>query len=125
MKTHPTEERHTGRHLATRLRKQVADTDRKLRLQVQALEDGVDAELVSARIAELRADRQAAEDALAEIPAVELEAEADDLTDQLRQASARSPAPGHRGVRPGDPLRQGRAPASRLAQLAGRLGKPR
>jgi hypothetical protein len=52
--------------------------------------------LVTARIAELRADRQTAEDALAEIRAVELEAEADelaerlakipDLTEQLREA---------------------------------------
>jgi hypothetical protein len=38
---------------------------RQLRLQIQALEDSIDGELVSARIAELRADRQAAEDALA------------------------------------------------------------
>jgi site-specific DNA recombinase len=97
IKAHRKDERRAGRQLAARLRQQIADADRKLRLQVQALEDGVDAELVTARIAELRADRQAAEDVLAEIPAVELEAEADelaerlakipDLTEQLRKAS--------------------------------------
>jgi hypothetical protein len=83
LKAHRNDERRVGRQRATRLRQEVADIDRKLRVQVQALEDGVDAELVMARIAELRVDRQAAEDALAEIPAVELEAEAEDLTERL------------------------------------------
>jgi hypothetical protein len=53
--------------LSTRLRQQIAELDRKVRAQVQALEKGIEPELVSERIAELRGERQALQDALAEI----------------------------------------------------------
>jgi len=39
---------------AAKVRQQLADTDRRLKVQVQALEDGIEPELVSARIQELR-----------------------------------------------------------------------
>jgi site-specific DNA recombinase len=50
-----------SRHLATRLRQQIADTERRIKLQVQALEDGIEPEIVGARIKELRTDRDAAQ----------------------------------------------------------------
>jgi hypothetical protein len=63
IKAHRKDERRAGRQLATRLRQQIADADRKLRLQVQALEDGVGAGFVSrgdaARIREIVRDRRA------------------------------------------------------------------
>jgi hypothetical protein len=64
-----------GKLLGTRLRQQVAEAERKIKVQVQALEDGIEPELVTARITELRADKQAAEDALAELDPQETETE--------------------------------------------------
>jgi hypothetical protein len=75
---------------------QVAEIDRKLKVQIQALEDGMDAELVSARIAELRTDKETFAAAPAEIGEEQIEQEDDylyeqlarlpDLTDALRTA---------------------------------------
>lgn len=51
--------------IATRLRDYIADAERRIKIQVQSLEDGVEAEVVTARIAELRADIAAAQADLA------------------------------------------------------------
>ncbi len=59
------------------------DADRKITLQVQALEDGIEPELVSARIAELRAARGDFETALAEIGTDALDDEDDYLSERL------------------------------------------
>jgi DNA repair exonuclease SbcCD ATPase subunit len=63
--------------------KQIAEPDRKIQAQVQALEKGIEPELVSERIAELRGEKQALEDAVAEIGAENQEAEDEELTAQL------------------------------------------
>ncbi len=72
-----------ARLAAARLREQIVSADRKIKLQIQALEDGIEPELVSERINELRTDKQAAEAALAEIGDDSLDAEADHLSAQL------------------------------------------
>ena len=74
----------------------MAEAERKIKVQVQALEDGIEPELVTARITELRADKQAAEDALAELDPDETETEnallqerlgcIPDLSQSLREA---------------------------------------
>jgi len=96
LRSHDRERRKAGQLLATRLRQQIADADRKIRIQVQALEDGIEPEIVSARIAELKADKEAATAALAEIDQPQLDDEDDllaerlaripDLTESLRNA---------------------------------------
>ncbi len=53
------------------------------KVQVQALEDGIEPEVVTARITELRADKQAAEDALAELDPQEAETEDAFLQERL------------------------------------------
>lgn len=83
LKAHDRDERRANRLAATRLRQHLADTDRKLRIQVQALEDGIDAELVTARITELRADRDTAQAALDAITPEERDTEDDYLTERL------------------------------------------
>ena len=72
-----------GKLTATRLRQQVADADRRIKAQVEAIEAGVDAESVTARIAELKADKATYEAALAEIPVEQEDAEADQLAQRL------------------------------------------
>jgi site-specific DNA recombinase len=67
-----------SRHLATRLRQQIADTERRIKLQVQALEDGIEPEIVGARIKELRTDRDAAQ---ADLDALGPDEVADDRAD--------------------------------------------
>ena len=91
------EQRKEGKLAGTRIRKQIAELDRKIKAQIQALEKGIEPELVSERIAELRGDKEALEDALTEVGAEREEAEADelakqlarmpDLTERLREAS--------------------------------------
>ncbi len=76
-------ERRNGKLAGTRLRKQIAEVDRKIKAQVQALEKGVEPELVSERIAELRGDKEALEEALAEVGAEREEMEDDELAKQL------------------------------------------
>jgi site-specific DNA recombinase len=83
LRTHDRERKRNGQLLATRLRQQISEADRKVRVQVQALEDGIEPEIVTARITELRADRQAAQDALDELTPAEIEAEDDYLTQRL------------------------------------------
>ncbi len=55
------------------------------KVQVQALEDGVAPEVVTARITELREDRHAAEAALAELDPSDIEAEDEHLHERLAQ----------------------------------------
>ena len=96
LKNHERDRKRTQRHTATRLRQLITDAERRIKVQVQALEDGVEASVVTARITELQADITAAEADLAELDPQETEAEeADlnarlsklpDLTEQLRNA---------------------------------------
>ena len=84
LQAHERSERKAQRHLATRLRAQIADANRKIRIQVQALEGGVEPEVVTERITELKADRAAAEGALQEIGPEEEQAEDEDLAERLK-----------------------------------------
>ena len=65
LRAHDRDRRRNGKLAGTRMRQQVGELDRKIKAQVQALEKGRQPELVSERIAELRAEKQALEDALA------------------------------------------------------------
>jgi hypothetical protein len=85
LKSHQRDQKQTGKLLATRLRQQIAEADRKIKIQVQALEDGIEPEIVSARIAELKADKEATTATLAEINQPEVEAEDDYLAGRLAQ----------------------------------------
>jgi DNA invertase Pin-like site-specific DNA recombinase len=85
LRAHERAERKGQRHLATRLRQQVAECNRKIRVQVQALEDGVEPEVVTARIAELKSDRASAESALEELEPRDVQAEDDELAERLRR----------------------------------------
>ena len=76
-------ERREGKTAGIRLRQQVAEIDRKIKAQVQALEKGIEPELVSARIGELRADKEALEETLAQVGAEREEAEDEELALQL------------------------------------------
>jgi hypothetical protein len=80
LRAHDRERKRSGQLLATRLRQQISEADRKIKIQVQALEDGIEPEIVTARITELRTDRQAAQD---ELTPAEIEAEDDYLTQRL------------------------------------------
>ncbi len=72
-----------GKLAGTKLRKQIAEIDRKIKAQVQALEKGVEPELVSERIAELCGDKEAIEEALAEVGAERENMEDEELVKQL------------------------------------------
>ncbi len=63
----------------------VGELDRKIKAQVQALEKGIEPELVSERIAELRGEKEALEEALAGIGAGRQDAEDEELTAQLER----------------------------------------
>jgi hypothetical protein len=52
-----TEERRNGKLASTRMRRQIGELHRKIKAQVVALKRGIEPELVSARIAELRGSR--------------------------------------------------------------------
>jgi hypothetical protein len=71
------------RHAGTALRKLIADSESRIKLQLQALEAGVDPDAVSSRIKELRADIAGAEADLTELGPEEVEAETDDLAARL------------------------------------------
>jgi hypothetical protein len=83
LRAHDRAERRNGKLAGTRIRQQVAELERKIKAQVQALEKGIEPELVSDRIAELRGEKEALEDALADIGAEHQEAEDEELTAQL------------------------------------------
>ena len=120
LRAHDRDQRRNGKLAGTRMRQQIAELDRKIKAQVQALEKGIEPELVSERIGELRGEKEALEEALAGIGADRQEAEDEELTQQLaripdltealREAHAGDQAPGVRVIRPADRLRQGRAP---------------
>jgi chromosome segregation ATPase len=76
-------QRRNGRLAGTRMRQQIAELERKIKAQVQALEKGIEPELVSERIGELRGEKEALEEALAGIGADRQEAEDEELTEQL------------------------------------------
>jgi site-specific DNA recombinase len=76
-------QRQDGKLAGTRIRKQVADLDRRIKAQVIALEDGIEPDLVAARISELRGDKSALEEALGGMDGEAEEVEADDLTERL------------------------------------------
>jgi site-specific DNA recombinase len=77
--------RRDGQLAATRIRKQIADLDRRIKAQVVALEEGVEPDLVAARIAELRGDKSQLEEALGEMGVETEEIEADTLVEQLER----------------------------------------
>ena len=114
LRAHDREQRRNGKLAGTRMRQQIAELDRKIKAQVQALEKGIEPELVSERIAELRGEKEAIEDALAGIGAERQEAEDEELTEQLaripdlskalRRGPAGGQAPGIRVIRPTDRL---------------------
>ena len=83
LKANAREHRKQGKLVGTRIREQVAELDRKIRAQVQALEKGIEPELVTERISELREQKKALEQALTELGAEREEAEAEDLSAQL------------------------------------------
>ena len=62
---------------------EISEIDRRIKAQIQALENGIEPALVSARIGELRADKEALEEALAEVGATREEAEDEELAEQL------------------------------------------
>ena len=64
---------------------QIGELDRKIKAQVQALERGIEPELVSERIGELRNEKEALEEALAGIGAERQEAEDEELIAQLER----------------------------------------
>ncbi len=109
-----------GKLAGTRIRQQIAELDRKIKAQVQALEKGIEPELVSERIAELRGEKEALEEALAGIGAERQDAEDEELTAQLarlpdlgkalREAPPEIKRQVFAVIRPADRLRQGRAP---------------
>lgn len=72
-----------GQLAGTRIRRQIADLDRRIKAQVVAFEDGIEPDLVAARISELRADKSTLEEALAEMGGGAEEVEADGLSERL------------------------------------------
>ncbi len=83
LRAHERAERRNGKLAGTRIRQQVADLDRKIKAQVHALERGIEPELVSERIAELRGEKEALEEALKGIGAERQESEDEELIAQL------------------------------------------
>ena len=83
LRAHDREQRRNGKLAGTRIRQQIAELERKIKAQVQALEKGIEPELVSERIGELREEKQALEEALAGIGAERQEAEEEELAAQL------------------------------------------
>ena len=89
--------RRDGKVAGASIRQQVTELDRKIKAQVIALEEGIEPDLVSERIGELRDQKAALEDALAEMGAEQGEAEDEelerrlaavpDLSESLRSAS--------------------------------------
>ncbi|MDQ3102360.1 MAG: hypothetical protein M3Q53_00785 [Actinomycetota bacterium] len=83
LKAHDRAERQNGKLAGTRIRQQVAELDRKIKAQIQALEKGIEPELVSERIAELRGEKEALEEAFAGIGVERQETEDEELISQL------------------------------------------
>ena len=62
-----------------RLREEIADLDRRIGLQIDALEQGIEPELVGERIAQLRLEKEQAEAALRDVAPDTAEPDADEL----------------------------------------------
>ena len=58
LKAHDREQRRNGKLAGTRMRQQIGELDRKIKAQVVALERGIEPDLVSERIGELRGRRR-------------------------------------------------------------------
>lgn len=79
-------ERADGKLAGTRLRKQINEIDRKIKAQVVALEAGIEPQLVTERIGELRGEKEALVAALEELGGVERdENEDEELARQLQR----------------------------------------
>ena len=85
LKAHDREQRQNGKLAGTRMRQQIGELDRKIKAQVVALERGIEPELVSERIAELRGEKEALEDALSSIGAEQQETEDEELSEHLER----------------------------------------
>ncbi len=119
LRAHDREQRRNGKLAGTRIRTQITELDPKIKAQVTALERGIEPDLVSERIAELRGEKRALEDGRAELGAGAQEREDEelsaqlaripDLAEALRRGPRGSQASGIRVIRPADRLRQGSA----------------
>jgi site-specific DNA recombinase len=87
LRTHARQTRQKAATNEEQLRKRIADLDRRIGLQLDALEKGVEPELIGARIAQLRAEKEEIESRLRELPPP---VHASD-TDELEAALARVP----------------------------------
>jgi len=83
LRAHAREQKRDGKLAGTRIRQQISELERRIKAQVQALEKGIEPELVSARIAELRSDKTALEQALEELGAARQQVEDEELTERL------------------------------------------
>jgi site-specific DNA recombinase len=83
LRAHGRQAKRKAKDTQARLRGQVADLDRRIGLQIDALEKGVEPELIGQRIAELRAEKEEAEAALRELGPGSAEADPDELKDML------------------------------------------
>ena len=91
-----------------RVRHEIADLDRRIGLQIDALEQGIEPELVGERIAQLRVEKERAEAAVRDLAPDSVEPDADeliatlsripDLSQALRDAPHETEAPGVRGL---------------------------
>ncbi len=66
LRAHERDAKQNGKRHRDALRRQIADLDRRIGLRLNALEKGIDPELVGARIAELRAQKEQLEEHLRE-----------------------------------------------------------
>ncbi len=85
LRIHERDARQNGKRHHDALRRQIADLDRRLGLQLNALEKGIDPELIGARIAELRARKEQAEEQLREQPPDPAELEPTELLANLER----------------------------------------
>ncbi len=85
LRAHEREQRRNGKLAGTRMRQQIVELDRKIKAQVVALEKGIEPELVSEGIAELRGEKTALEEALGDVGAERQEAEEEELSEQLER----------------------------------------
>jgi site-specific DNA recombinase len=82
---HGREQKRNGKLAGIKMRNQIAELERKIKAQVQALEKGIEPELVSERIGELRGEKEALEEAISELGAEREAAEDAELTEQLKR----------------------------------------
>ena len=85
LSAHERDAKKNGKRHHDGLRRQIADLDRRLGLQLNALEKGIDPELVGARIAELRAHKEQAEEQLRDQPPDPAEQEPTELLANLER----------------------------------------